>query len=243
MCGRFTLAADGRDLVEEYQAQARDDTDQWPATYSVAPRTMVPLVREHRDHDGQAVRTLEPGRWGFHPAWAKENGPRPINARLETVVTSGMFRTAYASSRAVVPMTGYYEWVDTPTGKQPYLIHDPDHPVLSAAAVATSVQDPDGRWVVNFAVITRQAADAGGQVHDRMPVFLTPDALTDYLTPDKLTPTQRDELHHHLQDASATVAGRLLTHPVDRKLNNVRTLTPTDPTLIDPFDPASDEPE
>src|SRR5690625_159733 len=111
MCGRFTLAFDGDGLLRSYIAASRDRAAQWEPTYSIAPRTQAPVVREFID-GGQVHRRLALARWGLHPGWAKDKGPRPINARLETVSTNGMFRGALSCARAVSPMTGYYEWVE-----------------------------------------------------------------------------------------------------------------------------------
>lgn len=74
------------------------------------------MVCEHLEDEGQPQRTLESARWGFKPSWAKDMGPQPINARFETGASNGMFRAAFASSRGKVPMSGYYEWVNTETG-------------------------------------------------------------------------------------------------------------------------------
>ena len=38
-----------------------------------------------------------------------------------------------------------------------------------------------------------------------------------------------------IDDVSVTVAGELETYAVDRKVNNVRTLDRTDPSLIEPL--------
>ena len=81
------------------------------ANWNIAPTHTVPVVREFVDDDGEVQRSLELARWGLYPAWAKDKGPRPINARLETIATNGMFRGPFSSGRAIVPMTGYYEWV------------------------------------------------------------------------------------------------------------------------------------
>jgi putative SOS response-associated peptidase YedK len=43
-----------------------------------------------------------------------------FNARAETVSERPIFRSAFKSKRCLMPITGYYEWQDTPRGKQPY---------------------------------------------------------------------------------------------------------------------------
>ncbi|MGP5364411.1 SOS response-associated peptidase [Brachybacterium tyrofermentans] len=238
MCGRFTLAFDGDGLLRSYVATSQDRAGEWEPVYSVAPRTRAPVVREHVDDDGEVQRTLELARWGLHPSWAKDKGPRPINARLETVATNGMFRGSFSSGRAVVPMTGYYEWVEAADGgKDPFFIHHPDGELLHAAGLTAARKAEDGEgWDITFSVVTREGRDAGGEVHDRMPVFLTDGAVQEWLVPGKLDAGQKDPLLAQLATASATIAGQLVTVLVDRKVNNVRTLDRDDASLVEPVE-------
>lgn len=241
MCGRFTLAIDGDGLLRSYVATGRDGVEEWGEVYSVSPRTRAPVVREYFDENGEIHRAAGLARWGFQPAWAKEKGPRPINARFETVAANGMFRGAFTSSRAVVPMTGYFEWVETETGKQPYFIHHPDGALLHAAGLtaARKVEDPEGgepAWDMSFTIITREARDASGEVHDRMPVFLTEETWPEWIAPGKLDADAKEHLHDLLEDSSTQLATQLVTDPVSRRVNNNRTLTRTDPTLIEPIE-------
>lgn len=235
MCGRFVLEIDEAGLLHAYVATKGGEGRDWEPTYSIAPSTMAPVIREHVDDDGQTVRTVEPARWGLQPAWAKDKGPRPINARYEGVLTNGMFRSAFASQRVVVPMSGYYEWVETETGKQPYYVHPEDGGLLHAAGLAAAHQEGDG-WAVTFTIITREARDAAGQVHDRMPAYLPEDMLGDWLAPGKLEQTEREHLHAELGEASEAIARDLVTHPVDRKVNSTRSVDRSDPTLIEPVE-------
>ena len=237
ICGRFTLSFDGSGLLHAYVATSDDRAAEWEPTYSIAPRTKAPVVREFVDADGEVHRALELARWGLHPSWAKDKGPRPINARMETIATNGMFRGPFSSGRAVVPMTGYYEWVEAADGgKNPFFIHHPDGELLHAAGLTAAHRGDDGEsWDVTFTVITRGARDAGGEVHDRMPTFLTDDGLEEWLAPGRLEKDQKDPLLDHLDDASTTVAGQLATRPVGRQVNDVRTLDRNDPGLIDPL--------
>jgi len=234
MCGRYVLEVDADGLLRAYAAQPAKAFD-WDPVFSIAPRTKAPVVREHLDEDGKLQRTVEFARWGFQPGWAKDKGPRPINARFETAATNGMFRAAFASSRAVVPMSGYYEWVDTESGKQPYYVHATDEHLLHAAGLTTATKNDEGEWDVSFTIITREAKDAAGDVHDRMPAFLDDELMAEWLAPGKLDADQRGRLHGALGDVSERLAAELITQPVDRAVNNVRTLDRTDPSLIAPL--------
>lgn len=238
MCGRFVLQLDEDGLLHAYVAAKQDRSARWEPVYSIAPRTKAPVVREYVDEEGELQRSLELARWGLHPSWAKDKGPRPINARLETIATNGMFRGPLSSSRAIVPMTGYYEWVEAEDGgKDPFFIHHPDGELLHAAGLTAARKSEDGEgWDVTFTIVTREARDAGGEVHDRMPVFLTEEAVGEWLAPGKLEAEQKDPLLAMIDEVSATVAGRLETYAVDRQVNNVRTLDRTDPSLIAPLE-------
>ena len=77
---------------------------------------------------------------------------------------------------------------------------------------------------------TREARDASGEIHDRMPTFLLPDLWDDWLTPDKLD--DKDAMLERLASSSEQVAATITTHRVDRKVNSTQKADPSDPSLI-----------
>ncbi|MEF2976630.1 SOS response-associated peptidase [Subtercola sp. YIM 133946] len=244
MCGRFAMNKETDDLILEFVARG-GDPQEWRPSYSVAPTDDAPIIRQRAPRssdpaDGagagagagvsdEAEREIELAQWGLKPAWSKPKGPAPINARLETVATNGMFRSAFASHRCIVPMIGYYEWQQWADGKQPYFIHG-ETDVLAAAGLY-SVRKENDEWKVTFTIVTREAADASGEVHDRMPVFLTPDLWSPWLDPAKIT--DPDPVIAALDRSSLAVARSITTYPVARTVNNSRTLDPADAALID----------
>ncbi|HJC71062.1 SOS response-associated peptidase [Brachybacterium sp. EE-P12] len=240
MCGRFVLDYDQAGLLHAYVATKADrEGPDWSPVFSIAPSTLVPVVRAHFDDDGgELVRTLEPARWGLRPSWAKEKGPRPINARYETVTTNGMFRGSFTSQRVVVPMTGYYEWVEQKDGtKQPYFVHPNDGGLLNAAGLSAARRSEGGEsWDITFTIITREAKDAAGEVHDRMPAYLPSGKLGEWLAPGKPDDDEKADLHQGLGEVSEEIAATLVTHPVSREVNNARKVDRTDPSLIEPIE-------
>lgn len=238
MCGRYSVAVSGADLVDVLQLDGTEPGFEWAPAYSVAPRTRAPVIRDRVVGD-QRVREAFLPTWGLRPSWAKEKGPRPINARLEGVATNGMFRSAFASARVLAAMTGYYEWQeaveDGKTVKNPSYVHAPDDELLAAAGLlAFHRGGEDEDWKATFTIITRIGEDAAGEVHDRMPVFLTPAAWDTWLNPEKIGKDQAGDLLDLLDGESRTVASTLQTRPVSRAVNNVRTLNRHDPGLIEP---------
>lgn len=233
MCGRFALDDHVNQLIVDFVATG-GDYQEWVPAYSIAPTNRVPIVREHYNDDGGIVRNLDMARWGFTPGWAKPGGPAPINARMETLATNGMFRSAFSGQRCLVPMSGYFEWTTEPDGKQPHYIHGLE--TLAAAGLYAARKESEG-WKLSFTIATREATDASGRVHDRMPVFLRSESWSEWLNPAKArTPDASDAemLHALMEENSLAVAATLRSHEVERTVNNTRTVDRRDHRLIEP---------
>lgn len=146
---------------------------------------------------------------------------------------TGFWTPAFTAARCVVPMRGYYEWTGAKGDKTPHFLHGEDDSLLAAAGLTWSM-DVKGEHVRCFVVVTREARDAGGEVHDRMPAFLTSDAMDAWLKPVKLDRGGREGLLATLDGSSEAVASRIRQRVVDRRVNSVRFADPSDPTLIRP---------
>ena len=98
-----------------------------------------------------------------------------FNARAETVATKPFFRDAFKRNRCLIPMSGYYEWQDTPQGKQPwYFTADDGSPILTAAGLWNSWKNPEtGQALLSCTMIITEPNALVAAVHDRMPVLLT----------------------------------------------------------------------
>jgi putative SOS response-associated peptidase YedK len=239
MCGRFALDSKTDELIRVFVAEGNNFED-WTPKYSIAPTDVTPIVRERKRTDtGVVTRSVDAAVWDFHPAFLKESKRPQFNARIETVTTNGLWKGAFASSRCIVPMRGYFEWSELEENgkklKQPHFLHG--EPGTLAAAGIYTVRKVDDEWVVSTAIITREARDASGEVHDRMPVFLTSAVYDEWLSPEKLaTDAEREGMVSLIQDVSERVAATITTYEVDRKVNNSRTADPLDRDLIEPID-------
>lgn len=242
MCGRFAMNNETNQLLEqivaEHGASAIFDWQKyWPPNYNVAPTQQVPVAREIA---GQ--RLIESVRWGMVPPYSKEFGGKPtINARIETVATNGMFKAPFATGRCVVPALGYYEWEEQAGGKQPYFVHHPTQPLALAGIVrawhdpALPKGDPDG-VKLSMAIVTMDAHVTPGEVHDREPAFLIPEAIDGWLG-EGLSPDQLTQL---LLSSADEIANNLEFYPVSKSVNKVQKSkgVPNDgPELIEPIDP------
>lgn len=243
MCGRFANDAETNELIEEFVAAGNDYRD-WRPQYSIAPTEVVPIVRERATASGELVRTIEPAEWDFHPPFLTAKSRPQFNARIETIATNGLWKSAFAGNRCIVPMRGYYEWTGEPGDKQPHFLQGHslhghglhgDRPILAAAGLATA-RKVDDEWVVSTVIVTRQARDASGEVHDRMPAFLTREAYDEWLSPTKLaSDADKQRMLDLLESVSGEVAASLTSYEVDRRVNNSRTVDPADPGLIEPL--------
>lgn len=233
MCGRFAMDKETNDLIEEFVLDGNDYRD-WSISYSIAPTDPVPIVRERRDAEsGVVTRTVEPAVWDFHPAFVKESKRPNFNARIETLTTSGLWKRAFATSRCLVPMRGYYEWTERDGLKIPHFLHGAGGDLLAAAGIV-AVRKVDDAWAVSTAIVTRAARDASGEVHDRMPVFLDRDEWAEWLNPAPLDAGGMEELAARASAVSERVAGTISEYEVDRRVNNSRAIDPTDAGLIAP---------
>ncbi|MBN6053627.1 SOS response-associated peptidase [Nonomuraea sp. RK-328] len=243
MCGRYASARKKHELLEEFQVELDGDPDkELGPDYNVAPTKDVYAVLSRVPKEAErSVRQLRIVRWGLVPAWAKDPsvGSRMINARAETLAEKPSFRQAFAKRRCLLPADGYFEWMpvegdDGKKRKQPYFIRPEDGGVLAMAGLYEFWKDPSRadddplKWLVTCTVITTDAEDELGRIHDRMPMMIEADRWAEWLDP-KLTDTET--VSGLLVPASP---GRLSAIPVSTDVNNVRN---NGPDLIKPLPP------
>lgn len=169
MCGRYTVQLAKLDELRGLLGVEAIAIEDWEPRYNVAPGQLAPVVLQ------RGVRTLDALRWGLVTPWAtrEKHGPRPINARVETVGRQPMFRKALEKRRCVVPITGYYEWKKiSERKKQPWWVHPRSEAVMALAGIYESFANQDGEVIESFAVLTTDASPALVEIHDRMPLEL-----------------------------------------------------------------------
>lgn len=245
MCGRYASSRRPEDLVEEFGVDQVDVATPLEPDYNVAPTKDVYAVMDRvprsEGPEASAIRRLRPVAWGLVPSWAKDPsiGNRMINARMETVAEKPAYKRAFASRRCLLPADGYFEWYPTQqTGrsgkplKQPFFIHPTDGGVLAMAGLYEIWRDRDRtdddperfRWTCT--VLTTQAEDSLGHIHDRMPLMVERDRWGAWLDPGV---SARDDLLSLLVPAAP---GRLEAFPVSTDVNNVRN---NGPALVEPI--------
>jgi putative SOS response-associated peptidase YedK len=235
--------ADQFDVVDIFEGLPEPDYNVAPtvAVPAVFERTVKSTVKsegEDGTSSAEVRRRLAPLTWGLVPSWAKDRsiGSRLINARVESVAEKPAFRKAFASRRCLLPADGFYEWY-TPDGhaadsprvsrgkgrvrKQPFFLHRGDGGLLVMAGLYEIWRDPakdredDSAWLRTCTVITTEATDAAGHIHDRMPMVVRPDSVDAWLDPTLTDPARVLAL-------LATDATELEAYAVSTEVNNVK---------------------
>lgn len=240
MCGRFVSARKRLELLEQFAATRDAVGADRDADYNVAPTKRIYAVLEHtpagqqdpalEDAGGAAApgpeRELRLLRWGLVPFWAKDTkgGARLINARAETVASKPSFRAAFAKRRCLIPADGYYEWMTEGKVKQPYYIHRSDGGLLAFAGLyelwrdQEVPEDHDEAWYWSATIITTEAADEVGRIHDRTPMVIAPENWGDWLDPA----SNSKELAAAVMCPATTGPGGLTSFRVSTEVNSVR---------------------
>jgi putative SOS response-associated peptidase YedK len=167
VCGRYSLTGpDPSVLRERFPIGESVEIRQ---RFNVAPGDDVLTVTTDREGAPRG----DVLRWGLVPHWAKDPktlGLKLINARAETMFTSGAFKSA---RRCLVLADGFYEWEKRPGAKQPWWVRRPDHEAFAFAGLWSIWKPrPDVEPVRTVAIVTTAASEQLAHIHDRMPVML-----------------------------------------------------------------------
>ncbi|ODA28648.1 SOS response-associated peptidase [Planctopirus hydrillae] len=176
MCGRYTLRTHLNQLLQLYAAKSQVE---WKPRYNIAPTQQVAAVRSLPDSTSRELVLL---RWGLVPAWADDPkiGSRMINARAETLAEKPSFKTALRRRRCLVLADGFYEWRTEGQSKQPFCIRMKDARPFAFAGLWER-WTKSGSPIETCTIITTNANTLMSELHDRMPVILSPAAADVWL--------------------------------------------------------------
>ena len=224
MCGRFTTKMTWAELVAIYRLTMKAPPHNLPPRYNICPTDPVDVVRAI-----EGGRELLPMRWGLVPRWwskpLKDLRAATFNARAETVETIPFFRDAFKRNRCIIPVSGYYEWENTPGGKQPWYFTARDgSPGLAIAGLWDQWRDKSNDEIItSCAMIITEPNSFVFEVHNRMPVILAEQDFEPWLKgragPEILKPAPDDLLQRW---------------QVSKRVNSSKASS-DDPTLIEPI--------
>lgn len=227
MCGRYVSPRDA--AIERLWHIGRHNSNPFRGLFNAAPTQMLPIVRAHAE-GGLEVVLL---RWGLVPASAKGPaiGAKLINARGETVDERPAFRDAFKRRRCLVPMQGFYEWQKAGGGRIPHYIRLLNAEIFAAAGLYEIWPGKDGAAPIeSFTIITTEANEMVGKLHDRMPVILAERDHAAWLDP------KNDEGNAVKKLLCPYPAEEMRAYPITARVNNVRN---EGPDLIEPMPEAA----
>jgi putative SOS response-associated peptidase YedK len=213
MCGRYVLNARERLIQAAFPELAEEDLPEGTPTrrFNVAPTQQMPIIL--REGEETQLKLL---RWGLTPKWAKSKSQLLINAKAETLAEKPTFRTLFASSRCIVPATGFYEWKGGKDDKVPYLITVTDRPVFGFAGLYDT-----GHYVI----VTCGPNKVMKPIHNRMPAILEAEHHAAWLDPNLDDPDKLDAL------LGPYPADKMEARPVSDRVNSVSN---DSPELLEP---------
>lgn len=182
MCGRYVA----RKLrLADYDAAPHFDEFSEKGIiqrFNIAPSQAVPVIRLDKNHR----RVADLIQWGLIPYWTRgKPKTQPINARAETVDSSGMFKAAFERRRCLCAADGFYEWKKIDGQKQPYFIRFPDDASFAFAGIWERwTPEPGAEPVETCAHITTEPNALMLPIHNRMPVILRQKDYAEWLDPE-----------------------------------------------------------
>ena len=175
MCGRYHIdisVEEIQQIVEEIQRQQRQRPEYEQLVIKldgdIFPTDVVPVRT--------GVQDFAPMRWGF----TDFKGKPMINARSETALEKPTFRQSLLERRCLIPASSYYEWQTVGKSKVKYRFSLPDQTLYLAGCYRQERDEPVNRFVI----LTQAAWPEFAEIHNRMPVLVTPEQAERWFTGD-----------------------------------------------------------
>ncbi len=238
MCGRYSLFTPPETLESRFDI----DVSGYEPRYNAAPSQSLPVIADTR------AESLSRMEWGFVPPWADERNGH-INARGESLRERPTFADAFEKNRyeetdtgevldagrCLVPADGFYEWVETAGGKQPYRVQRKDEKPFAMAglwtqwrpkttqmgldafggdAAAAARGEPD--VIETFTIVTTEPNEVVKPLHHRMAVILPAGEERRWLT----------ESADAVEPLLGPYGGELESYPVSTAVNDPSNDTP-----------------
>ncbi|WP_413327175.1 SOS response-associated peptidase [Synechococcus sp. MIT S9503] len=162
MCGRFALSTPLKQLPSVLQHRMdREHQDRYAERDLIVPGE--PLLAFRSDQSGPEASLM---LWGLIPGWQKDpaKGPRPFNARAETVAEKPSFRGAWRHRRCLLPASCFFE-----KGRA---IRRIDRHSFWLAGLWERWLGGDGSEVDTCTILTTTPNDLVRPLHQRMPVVI-----------------------------------------------------------------------
>ena len=206
MCGRYSVQKKTL-LAANALVKKNINVDLEQDNFNCSPGGKYPCIKSATNG-----KYLEMTVFGILPSWAKPDFRRLHNARLEGIETKVSFKKLIVNSRAIICLTGFYEWQKKSEKKVPYYFTRSDDQDLFACGIHDNGQ---------FTIITRPASSENAVVHHRQPVIISKSQINNYFNLN----------NNAVEFLNSVKAPKLKFHQVATDVNNP---SKNDATLINP---------
>ena len=187
MCARFTLRSPADLVARRFNLL---QIPQLSPRYNVAPSQLIAVIGA-RAGGGRGLAMFS---WGLIPHWAADpKGPRPVNAKAETIAEKPAFRDSFRERRCLIPADGFYEWRSTPEGKKPLHYRLKSGEPFAMAGIWDVWRGPTEKLFTST-IITTTPNSLVEPIHNRMPVILPESAWERWLDAKETEPAKLMEL-------------------------------------------------
>ncbi len=204
MCGRYSVQKKTL-LVANGLVKKNINVDLEQDNFNCSPGGKYPCIKSATNG-----KYLEMTIFGLLPSWAKPDFRRLHNARLEGIETKVSFKKLIVNSRAIICLTGFYEWKKENEKKVPYYFTRSDDQDIFACGIHDSGQ---------FTIITRPASSENAVVHHRQPVIISKSQINNYFNLN----------NNAVEFLNSVKAPKLKFHEITKDINNP---VNNDPSLI-----------
>ena len=195
MCGRYYIDDDTskeiEKLVREIQGELSRETAaalQRIRKTDVRPADEAPVLLAAGGRIGCAWL-----RWGF-PLQQDSGKGLVFNARCESAAEKPLFREGIRHRRTVIPASAFYEW---DSRKAKFTFRREQGGALFMAGCCRPYQDGE-----HFVILTTAANGSMEPVHDRMPLLLQEDQVTDWILDTGKTETLLRQIPFSLEQST-----------------------------------------
>lgn len=136
---------------------------------------------------------IDVANWGLVPSFidnevkAKDYASYTLNAKAETVFDLPSYKNSIRPRRCLIPVTGFFEWMDVKKIKFPFYIHLKEEEIFSLGGIYDEwVNKETGEIHTTFSIVTTPANPLMEKIHNlkkRMPLILTPENENEWIKP------------------------------------------------------------
>lgn len=206
MCGRYSVQKKTL-LIANSLVKKNINVDLEQDNFNCSPGGKYPCIKSATNG-----KYLEMTVFGILPSWAKPDFRRLHNARLEGIETKISFKKLIVNSRAVIPITGFFEWKREGEKKVPYYFAREDGQEIFACGIHNKGE---------FTIITKLAENGCEVIHHRQPVIISKSQINNYFNLN----------NNAVEFLNSVKAPKLKFHPVASDVNNP---SKNDAALINP---------